>query len=114
MKKLLIVLAFAGMSTAAMAQDTDAVPSEKYSVATNSFWHNWFVQVGADWNAFYSNEEHGLGFAKGPFKDFRSGIGFSVAVGKWFTPCIGLRTKFSGINGFSVISENKDKNKVKF
>ncbi len=114
MKKLLIVLAFAGMSTAAMAQDTDAVPSEKYSVATNSFWHNWFVQVGADWNAFYSNEEHGLGFAKGPFKDFRSGIGFSVAVGKWFTPGIGLRTKFSGINGFSVISENKDKNKVKF
>ena len=52
MKKLLIVLAFAGMSTAVMAQDTDAVPSEKYSVATNSFWHNWFVQVGADWNAF--------------------------------------------------------------
>ena len=114
MKKLLIVLAFAGMSTAAMAQDTDALPSEKYSVATNSFWHNWFVQVGAEWNAFYSNEEKHAGYAKSPFKDFRGGLGFSVAVGKWFTPGIGLRTKLQGWNGFSVISENKDHNKVKF
>ena len=114
MKKLFIVLAFACVSMASMAQDTDATPSEKYSVATNTFWQNWFVQVGADWNAFYSNEEKGLGFAKGPFKDFRSGIGLSVAIGKWFTPGLGLRTKLSGINGFSVLSENKDHNKIKF
>lgn len=114
MKKLFIVLAFACVSVAATAQDNDAIPSEKYSVATNTFWQNWFIQVGADWNAFYSNEEKGLGFAKSPFKDFRSGIGFSVAVGKWFTPGIGLRTKFSGINGFSVLREDKDYNKVKF
>ena len=114
MKKLLIVLAFAGVSVASMAQDTDAAPSEKYSVATNSFWHNWFVQVGADWNAFYSNEEKGAGYAKSPFKDFRSGLGFSAAVGKWFTPGVGLRAKFSGINGFSVMTEKKDDNKIKF
>ena len=114
MKKLFIVLAFACVSVAATAQDNDAIPSEKYSVATNTFWQNWFIQVGADWNAFYSNEEKGLGFPKSPFKDFRSGIGFSVAVGKWFTPGLGLRTKFSGINGYSVIKEDKDYNKVKF
>ena len=51
MKKLLIVLAMCGLSMGSMAQETTADPVEKYSVATNSFWSNWFVQVGADWNA---------------------------------------------------------------
>ena len=35
MKKLMIVLAFAGISMSSMAQDAD--PVQKYSVATNSF-----------------------------------------------------------------------------
>jgi len=111
MKKFLMILAFASVSMASMAQED---PTLKYSVATNSFWQNWFVQVNASWNAFYSNEEKGADFAKGPFKDFRSAPGFSVAVGKWFTPGLGLRTKFAAMNGRSVISENKDVNDVKF
>ena len=64
MKKLLIVLAMCGLSMGSMAQETTADPVEKYSVATNSFWSNWFVQVGADWNAFYSNQEHGQGLSR--------------------------------------------------
>lgn len=40
-----------------MAQDTDA--TEKYSVATNSFWSNWFIQAGVEWNAWYGNYEDG-------------------------------------------------------
>lgn len=52
MKKFLMVLAFAGVSMAGFAQEE--VPTQKYSVATNSFWSNWFVQVGANWNAWYS------------------------------------------------------------
>ena len=111
MKKFLMILAFASVSMASMAQED---PTLKYSVATNSFWQNWFVQVNASWNAFYSNEEKGADFAKGPFKDFRSAPGFSVAVGKWFTPGLGLRTKFAAMNGRSVISENKDANDIKF
>ena len=46
MKKLFIALAFAGISLSSMAQDAD--PTLKYSVATSSFWSNWFIQVGAD------------------------------------------------------------------
>ena len=69
MKKLLIALAFAGLSLSASAQEAD--PTLKHSVATNSFWSNWFIQVGADWNAWYSNEEHGLGLSESPFKKFR-------------------------------------------
>lgn len=43
-----------GLSMGAMAQETTADPTLKHSVATNSFWSNWFIQAGADWNAFYS------------------------------------------------------------
>ena len=111
MKKFLMILAFASVSMASMAQED---PTLKYSVATNSFWQNWFIQVNGSWNAFYSNEEKGDDFAKSPFKDFRSAPGFSVAVGKWFTPGLGLRTKFAAMNGRSVISANKDANDVKF
>ena len=95
MKKLMTVLAFAGLSMTALAQET--VPTQKYSVATNSFWSNWFVQVGGDYNAWYSNQEHGLGLDNGKHYDLfakqRRTFGASVAVGKWFSPGFGLRTK---------------------
>src|SRR3712207_5135673 len=100
MKKLLIVLAFAGVSLSSMAQDAE--PVQKYSVATNSFWSNWFIQVGGEWNAWYSSEEHGMNLSKSPFKKFRSNPGASIAIGKWFTPGLGLRTKLQGIWGKTV------------
>lgn len=112
MKKLFIALAFAGISLSSMAQDAD--PTLKYSVATNSFWSNWFIQVGADWNAWYSGQEHGQDLSTSPFKKFRSNSGVSVAVGKWFTPGIGLRTKLSGIWGKNVTDDNNDGNGNKY
>ena len=111
MKKFLILLALASVSLTGMAQDE---PSLKYSVATNSFWSNWFVQGNFAYTAFYSNEEKHEGYAKSPLKDFRRGLGFSVAIGKWFTPGIGLRTKFNAMDGKSVISTNADVNKIKY
>ena len=112
MKKFLIVLALASVSLTSMAQDEE--PTLKYSVATNSFWSNWFVQANFAYSAFYSNEEKHDGYAKSPLKDFRRGLGFSVAIGKWFTPGIGLRTKFNAMDGKSVISTNADVNKIKY
>ena len=106
MKKLLAVLAFASISLSGFAQD--ATPTEKYSVATNSFWSNWFIQAGADWNAWYSAEEHGQGFERSPFKKFRSNPGAALAIGKWFTPGIGLRTKLQGIWGKQVYDPETD------
>ena len=47
-----MLLAFASVSVASMAQD--AVPTEKYSVATNSFWSNWFVHANVNYSAFYN------------------------------------------------------------
>ena len=105
-----MVLALAGVSVAGMAQET----TEKYSVATNSFWSNWFVQANVAYEAFYSNQEKGLGYSKSPFKGFRSNVSPSIAIGKWFTPGLGLRTKATGIWGRSVGSEDKTLNAMKF
>lgn len=110
MKKFLMVLAFAGVSMAGFAQDE--VPTKKYSVATNSFWSNWFVQAGIDWNAWYSGQEHGADLKVNPFKAFRSNPGVALAIGKWFTPGLGLRVKAQGIWGKRVGDNDAPTSKV--
>ena len=93
MKKLMIALAFLGLGTVANAQTTIETPS-KYSVATNSFWSNWYIQVGADMslqNPYGSNLEN-------VFPNGKS-FGVNLAVGKWFTPGIGTRLKVNWENG---------------
>ena len=113
MKKLLIVLALASVSMTSMAQDD---PTLKYSVATNSFWSNWFIQLGYNYNVFYSNEEHASNIDndKSPFKSFRSSHGAAIAIGKWFTPGLGLRTKVNGIWGRTVDGDNAKDNASKY
>lgn len=93
MKKLMIALTFLGLGTAANAQTTIETPS-KYSVATNSFWSNWYIQVGVDMslqNPYGSNFEN-------VFPNGKS-FGVNLAVGKWFTPGIGTRLKVNWENG---------------
>lgn len=102
MKKLFLMLAVASLSLNAMAQED---PTEKYSVSTNSFWSNWFIQANVNWNHFYNGTDNifGAPFAKFPLgtkaddAHQRRALGFSLAVGKWFTPGLGLRTKASGL-----------------
>lgn len=111
MKKLLIVLAFAGFAMSSMAQDE--VPELKHSVATNSFWNNWFIQAGVQWGVFYTGEEHGDNLTKNPFKGFRSSPELAIGIGKWFVPELGARLKFNGIWGRTV-NENEVKKSNKF
>ena len=94
MKKLMFALAIASMSTAAMAQETVEVPQTKYSVATNSFWSNWFISAGGD---YVTTAPKTASWSL--FKKENSNFGWNVAVGKWFTPGLGLRAKFNGIVG---------------
>ena len=99
MKKLMMALAFVGLGTvAANAQcDEFATPAtNKYSVATNSFWANWYVQAGVDMN-IVSSWKHGSFFKK-DWHDGRT-YGFDIAVGKWFTPGIGTRLKLNWEDG---------------
>ncbi len=96
MKKLMIALAFAGLGTvAANAQTTIETPElSKYTVATNSFWSNWFIQVGVD--ASVQNPYRSK-FAD-QFHDGRS-YGVNLAVGKYFTPGLALRLHANWDNG---------------
>lgn len=123
MKKFFLMLAIAGMSLSAMAQ---ADPTEKYSVATNSFWSNWFIQTNVTWNSYWSGGNNHL--FSSPFRKFGlgsepwtaaeagkhpTGLGFSVAIGKWFTPGLGLRTKANlGWQGKAFKTIDFDKNPV--
>ncbi|MCQ2258532.1 MAG: OmpA family protein [Bacteroidaceae bacterium] len=100
MKKLMMALAFIGLGTAAANAQCDefATPTtNKYSVATNSFWDNWYVQLGVDAHVIdvYDNGAHLL---SGEWHDTRT-YGVDVAVGKWFTPGIGTRLKLNWQNG---------------
>ncbi len=99
MKKLMMALAFVGLGTvAANAQcDEFATPAtSKYSVATNSFWANWYLQVGVDANVTSLYKQGSL-FKK----DWHNGrtYGVDLAIGKWFTPGIGTRLKLNWENG---------------
>jgi len=107
MKKFLMVLAFASVSVAGMAQNE---PTQKFSVATNSFWSNWFIQVNAIGTSSFEGGEKW----SNPFKDYRMNLGASVAIGKWFTPGLGLRTKLSGIWGRQILTEKKEDNAMKY
>jgi len=112
MKKIFLMMMLMGFSIAAMAQET--IGDEKHSVSTNSFWANWYVQANVVGSSFWgSQEDTGIKFNK-LFKDYRTNLGFSFALGKWFTPGIGLRTKFTGVWGRSVISEDKKLNASKY
>ncbi len=101
MKKIMLSLALAGMSAVSFAQtekvEVVEMPTEKYSVQTNKFWNNWFLSVGG---SFVSNINHGdKNWSDLFFNDKYGSYGFNVAVGKWFTPGLGLRLKVDGIEG---------------
>lgn len=112
MKKLLFALALSCTSVMGFAQ-TNRFIANKSSVATNSFWNNWFLQAGVDWNVWYSDQEHGHDLSRNPFKSFRGVPGMSVAVGKWFTPGLGLRLKGMGFWGRRVDNDSGEQGEGK-
>lgn len=95
MKKILFVLAMAGLSTSAMAQqkaqtECDSATDSKYRVITNKFWDNWFISGGIGGEFLIGNND-----AHASFSD-RISPTFNVSVGKWFTPGLGVRLQYSG------------------
>lgn len=98
MKKFLIALAFATVGTVALNAQTTTIEAptlSKYSVATNSFWSNWFIQAGVDMSLA---NPHGVNFMDDVFPNGKS-FGVDLAVGKQFTPGLGLRLKLNWENG---------------
>lgn len=95
MKKMMLALALFSLSVGVVAQEQEE-PRSRYSVATRSFWANWYISAGGDFNAAYSSQE-APGIGGNPFSSRRGTFGFDVSVGKWLTPGIGLRTKMEGV-----------------
>ncbi len=92
MKKMMLLLAFCGLGTVAMAQ-TAEYPTLKHRTVMNGFWDNWFIDLGVTHLSSYSNTEHGLGLKKNPFWTGRRNWGGEISVGKWATPNFGMRVK---------------------
>lgn len=114
MKKILLSLFLLSASVAATAQDGSS-PLMKYSVATNSFLSNWFVQAGIVGSSFYGDKANTPASLPGGLtKGFRTNGGLSVALGKWFTPGLGLRTKFQGTWGRTVVSTDSKTNASRY
>ncbi|MBR5466726.1 MAG: OmpA family protein [Bacteroidaceae bacterium] len=93
MKKLMLLLAIAGFSIGAVAQEnaTTEIPTLKHKVVTNGFWDNWFIDFGGDFLSSYSSQE--VGVSANPFSMVRGAFGFDLSFGKWITPGYGLRVK---------------------
>ena len=113
MKRILLLFAFVCAITSVLAQD-DAIATKKHSVVTNSFWANWFVQGNIAASSFWGSQENSAFKFSSMFKGYRTNLGISIALGKWFTPGMGLRTKLNGFWGRSVISEDKELNASKY
>ena len=93
MKKILMLLALAGLTSAAWAQNSTSEVVEyeviqvqdKYQVITNPFWSNWFFSIGGGAEATFGDNDKAGSFGK------RISPTLNVSVGKWFTPGLGLR-----------------------
>ena len=59
----------------------------RHPYLTNGLWDNWFVGAGAGMNFFFNEGEN------------NSGLAVDVNLGKWVTPCVGLRLGYNGIKG---------------
>ena len=75
-----------------IAQNESQAESRAY--VTNSFWDNWYVQVGMD---MWLQNPHGANF-KNVFPNGKS-FGLDFALGKWITPEYGFRGNLNWENG---------------
>ena len=98
------------------AEDISKPSDRKYRVFTNGFWNNWFLSANLSGKSFYSNEENDLSpkISGSPFRNFRTNLGLSASVGKWFTPGIGLRTKLTGFWGKHILSDDANMNAIRY
>lgn len=97
MKKLAILAALAvgGLPLAAQnstVEEKVEYSSDKYKVETNRFWSNWFISAGAGVNFGFTDHDKQADFGD------RISPALDLSVGKWFTPGIGLRVAYSGLN----------------
>ena len=106
MKRLFISALCAAAFTGAAAQEqhSDTIQSvydtteevmydnDRYKVETNHFFDNWFVSGGFGGQIIFGNHNKQVKFLD------RVAPALDIAVGKWFTPGIGVRLMYSGLS----------------
>lgn len=81
---------------------SDVYAGEEEVEVCRSLWSNWFIQAGLDMTLqFPYDHNYSEVFSKG-----RS-FGLNAAVGKWFSPQIGVRLKGNWENGFPLFRNKK-------
>ena len=90
MRKIVLLLLVFHLS--AMGQSVKLADST--AIVTNSFWDNWYGQVGVDMTLM---NPYGTNFAE-VFPKGKA-FGIDVGVGKWFSPEFGFRAKVNWENG---------------
>lgn len=95
MKKSLLtaVFALASLGGVAYAQSNDniSVNTDKYIVETNRFWNNWFIDANGGVQVYFGDADSKQSFGK------RLAPAMDISLGKWFTPGIGLRVGYMGL-----------------
>ncbi len=101
MRRFLIVLLLLSIVTAGLKAQDAGPYQAKYAVKCSRFSSNWYVQLGLDMSL---QNPYGHSFAD-VFPNGKT-FGVDAAVGKWFTPGLGLRAKVNWENGLRIF-ENR-------
>lgn len=72
--------------------ETVEYTDDKYKVETNHFWDNWFITLGVGPQMMFGDHDKQIGLGK------RISPSLDIAVGKWFTPGIGVRLMYNGLS----------------
>ena len=108
-KKFFLTALCAAAFCPAFAQTSDTeekveYSTDKYKVETNRFWNNWYISLGAGGQVYFGDHDKQQSFGK------RIAPALDVAVGKWFTPGIGVRFMYSGLQSKGATKHPGDKN----
>lgn len=96
MKKVVIAIALLCISGVSVYAQQERITTtenmDKYKVETNRFWSNWFISAGGGGQIYFGDHDKEMSLGK------RISPAVDIAVGKWFTPGIGVRGVYNGLS----------------
>lgn len=108
MKKYLLTAIAATAAMGISAQEVAEVATETYTETVTSIApdgrSNWFISVGAGPQMFFGDHDRQAKFGD------RISPALDIAVGKWFSPSIGVRLMYSGLSAKGATQTWGDKN----
>lgn len=73
-------------------KETVEYSTDKHKVETNGFWSNWFISAGAGAQVYFGDHDREAKFGN------RISPALDIAIGKWFSPEIGVRLMYNGLS----------------